>query len=87
MVNKIYQNYLIKDWQPSLREVTANIIKTVFTEYNLPWQPEEADIDVLEVEKYYYQIRGEFWLIEDLNSQEIIGTAAYYPIKRGENAV
>lgn len=87
MVNKIYQNYLIKDWQPSLRKVTADIIKSVLTEYGLPWQPMGADIDVLEVEKYYYQAGGEFWLVEEINSQKVIGTAAYYPIKRGKNAV
>jgi putative acetyltransferase len=87
MVNKISQNYLIKDWQPSLRRVTADLIKSVLTEYGLPWQPMGADLDVLEVEKYYYQGGGEFWVVEEINSQKIIGTAAYYPIKRGKNAV
>ena len=87
MINNIYQNYLIQDWQPSFREVTAQLIKSVLTEYGLPWQPDEADLDVLEVETYYHQVGGEFWLVEDLNSQEIIGTAAYLPIKRGKNAV
>lgn len=87
MSKKIYTNYLIKDWQPSLREIAANVIKTVLTEYRLPWQPETADIDVLEVEQYYQQTGGEFWVVQDINSNQIIGTGAYYPIKRGNNAV
>ncbi len=41
----------------------------------------------MEVEKYYLQANGEFWVVEDLLSQKIIATAAYYPISRGENAV
>ena len=81
------QNYCLKKWQPQYREVTANIIKTVLAEYGLPWQPQEADIDVIEVEKYYLQSGGEFWLIEDTITNKIIGTGAFYPIDRGEKAV
>jgi putative acetyltransferase len=87
MASKSYQNYLIKSWEPLLREKTANLIKTVLTEYGLPWQPDEADIDVLQVEKYYYQVGGEFWVVEDTLSHNLVGTAAYYPINRGKNAV
>ena len=82
-----YQNYLFKKWQPEYRDVTANIIETVLTEYGLPWQADEADIDVIEVEKYYLQSNGEFWVVEDTLTHEIIGTGAFYPIDRGENAV
>ncbi|MDP5017776.1 MAG: GNAT family N-acetyltransferase, partial [Dolichospermum sp.] len=54
-------------------------------EYGLPWQPEEADKDVLNIEEYYLATGGEFWVIEYQN--QIVGTAAYYPINRGEKAV
>ena len=87
-MNKIINsNYLIRDWQSSLREAAANVIKTVLIEYGLPWQPDEADIDVLEVEQYYQQTGGEFWVVEEIHSQQIIGTGAYYPITRGNKAV
>ena len=86
-MKKIYQSYCIKNWQPSQREAAAEIIKTVLAEYYLPWQPTTADIDVLEVEQYYLQVGGEFWVVEDLSSGKIIATAAYYPITRGKNAV
>jgi putative acetyltransferase len=69
-------------------------------EYGLSWQPEEAEReaclsrsvwdaernrDVLEIEKYYLQTGGEFWVVEREN--KIVGTAGYYPIARGEEAV
>ncbi len=84
-VNQSYQNYLIRDWQPSDREMVANLIKTVLSEYGLPWQPMEADRDVLEVERFYLATGGEFWVVED--SGQIMGSAAYLPISRGLNAV
>ncbi len=87
MVNHIDQNYRIRRWQPADRETAAQIIKQVLAEYNLPWQPTTADIDVLEVEKYYLQVGGEFWVVEDTISRKIVATAAYYPISRGINAV
>ena len=86
-MKKIYQSYCLKNWQPSHRETAANVIKTVLAEYHLPWQPTTTDIDVLQVEKYYLQVGGEFWVVEDLLSGEIVATGAYYPIFRGENAV
>ena len=86
-MKKIYQSYCLKNWQPSHRTTAANVIKTVLAEYHLPWQPTTADIDVLQVEKYYLQVDGEFWVVEDLSSGEIVATGAYYPISRGENAV
>ena len=84
-MEKQYQSFLIRDWQPQDREAAAGVIKTVLEEYGLPWQPELADRDVIEIEKAYLEVRGEFWVVEwDGN---IVGTAAYQPIDRGQNAV
>ncbi|MEM8781099.1 MAG: GNAT family N-acetyltransferase [Cyanobacteria bacterium P01_G01_bin.49] len=80
-----YKNYLIRDWQANDRLATAKIIETILTEYGLPWQPEEADKDVIEIEQYYYNIGGEFWVIE--HQGNIVGTAAYYPIIKKDKAV
>ena len=82
---RLYQDFLIRNWQESDRLAAASIIQSVLLEYGLPWQPGEADIDVLEVEKFYLQKSGEFWVVEQKN--QIVGTAAYYPIQRGNNAV
>jgi putative acetyltransferase len=43
----------------------------------LGWEPDGADRDVIDVEKYYLDRGGEFWVIED--DGIIIGTSAYYP--------
>ena len=72
-----YNNYLIRDWQASDRLSAAKVIETVLTEYGLPWQPEEADQDVIEIEAFYWKRGGEFWVVE--SDGEIVGTAAYYP--------
>ena len=84
-MNKQYQSFKIRDWQPKDRQAAANVIKTVLEEYALPWQPELADRDVIEVESAYLQVGGEFWVIEQ--NEAIVGTAAYQPIARGQNAV
>ena len=80
-----YRDFLIRNWQKRDRTLTASIIATVLAEYGLNWEPTGADEDVLEVEKYYLAAGGEFWVIEQ--QEQIVGTGAYYPIKRGKNAV
>ena len=84
-MNKKFQNFTIRDWQKSDREKAAEVIKTVLAEYGLPWQPELADRDVIEVEDAYLNVGGEFWVVEQ--DAVIVGTAAYQPIARGKNAV
>jgi putative acetyltransferase len=81
----LYQNFIIRDWQKSDRTAAANVISTVLSEYGLTWEAEGADRDVLEIEEYYLKAGGEFWVIEHKN--QILGTGAYYPISRAENAV
>jgi putative acetyltransferase len=80
-----YQDFIIRNWQEEDRIFAATVITSILSEYGLPWQPEEADKDVLNIEEYYLATGGEFWVIEHQN--QIVGTAAYYPINRGEKAV
>ena len=80
-----YQDFIIRNWQEEDRIFAAKVISAILSEYGLPWQPEEADKDVLNIEEYYLATGGEFWVIEHQN--QIVGTAAYYPINRGEKAV
>jgi putative acetyltransferase len=80
-----YQDFIIRKWRNSDRYLVADVIGNILTEYHLPWQPEKADQDVIEVEKFYLQTGGEFWVIEKDN--QIIGTSGYYPISRGIKAV
>lgn len=84
-MDRKYQNFVIRDWQARDRNIAAEVIKTVLAEYDLPWQPKLADQDVIEVELAYLNIGGEFWVVEE--NSIIVGTAAYQPINRGQNAV
>ena len=80
-----FKDYLIRDWEPCDRHDAATVIATVLTEYGLGWDPEGADQDVLAVEACYLDAKGAFWVVEQKGS--IVGTGAYYPIRRGINAV
>jgi len=80
-----YQGFLIRDWQEKDRNNAANILHSVLTEYGLPWLPNAADQDVIKVEEFYLTTGGEFWVVE--KPEKVVGTAAYYPVKRGEKAV
>lgn len=80
-----YRNFLIRDWQENDRNATAEVIDSVLTEYGLSWEPAGADQDVLEVEKFYLATGGEFWVVEQ--EDQLVGTAAYYPVERGKEAV
>jgi putative acetyltransferase len=83
---KQYKDYTIRSWQPDDRQAAADVIKNALAEYGLGWEPDGADRDVLEVQEYYVDRGGEFWVVE--YKGEIIGTSAYYPYpNRGENAV
>jgi putative acetyltransferase len=76
-----YQDFLIRDWQPSDRQESANLIAQVLAEYQLGSEPTGADQDVLNVEDSYWATGGEFWVVE--RQGQLVGTAGYYPTARG----
>lgn len=87
-MRKSFKNYLIRDWAVGDQETAANVVKTVLAEYGLSWEIGEcgcSDRDAVEVETYYWQTGGEFWVVEQAG--QIVGTGGYLPIERGENAV
>ena len=84
----LYKDFLIRDWVIGDRTLAASVVKSVLAEYGLGWETGCggcSDQDAVEVEKYYLDAGGEFWVIE--HSGQIVGTGGYYPIERGENAV
>lgn len=80
-----YQGFTLRSWVPSDRRAAAMMIQSVLTEYGLGWEPQGADRDVLDVETHYLSTGGEFWVVTV--DEALVGTGAYYPIHRGENAV
>jgi putative acetyltransferase len=77
--------FLIRSWQPADRDAAMAIIGQVLEEYCLTCEPTASDRDVLEVEACYWATGGEFWVVE--RAGELVGTAGYYPIQRGPQAV
>ncbi len=64
----------VRPWQTKDRQQVASLIHQVLTEHGLSWDPRQADIDVIDVEKYYE--KGQFWVLECADS--LVGTGAYY---------
>ena len=87
-MHQFFKEFLIRDWTVGDREAAAAVVKTVLAEYGLDWEVGEcgcSDRDAVEVETYYWQTGGEFWVVEQAG--RIVGTGGYLPIERGENAV
>jgi putative acetyltransferase len=80
-----YKDFLIRSWEKDDRIPASEVIRSVLAEYGLGWEADGADRDVIQVEECYLNNGGEFWVVEQQN--QIVGTAAYYPISRGDNAV
>ena len=66
MVSLYFRDFLIRQWKPSDRNLAAEVIRSVLSEYGLGWEPNGADKDVLEVENFYLGKGGDFWVIEYL---------------------
>ena len=84
-MRKIYKDFLIRDWEPGDRTPAATLIASVLTEYGLTPEASGADQDVYHIETAYWQAGGEFWVVQQ--QEKLVGTAGYYPIQRGKNAV
>ncbi len=85
MIQAQYKDFIIRDWQVRDRIFASEVIRSVLTDYGLPWESRGADRDVIDVEECYLATGGEFWVVEQQNI--IVGTSAYYPTSRGKNAV
>ncbi|MEO0806177.1 MAG: GNAT family N-acetyltransferase [Cyanobacteria bacterium J06643_4] len=90
-MEKAFKDFLIRDWVAGDRTNASTLIRSVLEEYGLGWEADAssccggADQDAVEVEKYYLEAGGEFWVVEQAG--KIVGTGGYHPIERGNNAV
>lgn len=80
-----YLDFTVRPWETRDRQSAADLIATVLAEYGLGWEPEDADRDVIEVERCYTQAGGAFWVVE--RDGQLVGTAGFYPVSRGDRAV
>lgn len=80
-----HSGYSVRRWRTADREAAAEVIKQCLESYGLEFEPEGADKDALEVEEFYQ--KGEFWVVVDDVTGELVGTAGYYELDnkgRGE---
>ncbi|MEA5444578.1 GNAT family N-acetyltransferase [Gammaproteobacteria bacterium AB-CW1] len=73
-----FGDYRIRLWTAEDRDAVVALLAQVLAEYGLNFEPEDADEDVVHVQKHYMDRQGEFWLVEI--DQRIVGTAAFYPL-------
>jgi putative acetyltransferase len=80
-----YQDFTIRQWQFGDRSGTSAIVSSILAAYGLNWEPDGADEDVMDIETYYFDRGGDFWVVEE--NGQLVGTCAYYPSNRGVGAV
>lgn len=53
------------------------VVKAVWKEHGFVWDPDYYNRDLTDIERYYFQTGGDFWVLVD--SKDIVGTAGYLP--------
>ncbi|MEO0408959.1 MAG: GNAT family N-acetyltransferase [Cyanobacteria bacterium P01_A01_bin.135] len=81
-MQKTYQNFVIRPWQPGDRQKVAQLLSQVLGEFGLEFDPDGADQDAVQVEAAYQDSGGEFWVVEQ--DSRIVGSGGYRPYHRGE---
>ncbi|MBD0337405.1 MAG: GNAT family N-acetyltransferase [Cyanobacteria bacterium Co-bin13] len=84
-MHQAFKTVWLRDWQPQDRDQAFELIAAVLAEYGLTCEPAGSDRDAYAVEAHYLETGGEFWVVEQQG--QIVGTAGYHPIERGEQAV
>ena len=87
-MKKLYRNFVIRPWQPSDRQAVAELARAVLAEYDMGFEPEKNDWDVVQVETAYWNTGGEFWVVE--YEAQIVGSGGYHPCDRtivGQDAI
>lgn len=80
MKQHYYQDFVIRPWQASDRQAVADLAQTILAEYDMGFEPDGSDWDVVQVEKGYWQTGGEFWVVE--YQGRIVGSGGYQPCDR-----
>ncbi len=83
--HETYHEFVIRSWQPDDRQAAISLIGSVLQEYGLTCEPAGTDRDAVDVEALYWHTGGAFWVVE--HNRAIVGTAGYYPVERGKQAV
>lgn len=76
-----YQDFTIRNLQPSDHPILLDIIQSIRLEYGviIPKEYDQDMQDYITLEKHYLETGGLFWVVEKDN--KILGFAAFYPYK------
>lgn len=69
---------VVRPYRAGDEEGVNAVLKTVFEEYDFPWQPEGYNADTHNIEKHYLEAGGAFWVAEF--GSTIVGTGGLLPI-------
>lgn len=75
-----YRDFLIRPWQPSDRQAVAELAQIVLAEYDMVFDPNQVDYDVIQVETAYWATGGKFWVVERHGT--VVGSGGYQPCNR-----
>ena len=75
-----YQDFGIRAWQPEDRQAVADIARVVLAEYDMSFEPDASDRDVVQIETAYWETGGEFWVVE--HGDRLVGSGGYHPCDR-----
>ncbi|MER3413530.1 MAG: hypothetical protein C4340_05440 [Armatimonadota bacterium] len=53
------------------------VVQAVWEEYDFAWDPGYYNRDLTDIERHYFQVGGDFWVLAD--GEVVIGTAGYLP--------
>ena len=78
--------YSVRHWTPGDREGASRVVKECLEAYGLRFEPQGADLDAINVEKFYLKDnRGEFWVVVDDTNNKLVGTGGYYEVNNDSN--
>lgn len=72
------RNFIFRKAKASDKYKILSLVKEVLEEYGLDLNPEVEDLDITNIDKFYYKNNGEFEVIEF--NKQIIGTYGIYKI-------
>ena len=84
MAKQVFQHngYNVRHWEAADRDSAAEVVRQCLEPYGLQFEPEGADLDAIQVEDHYLNGgRGEFWVVVDNTTGQLIGTAGYYELE------
>ena len=77
-----YGGYWARHWTAEDREDAARVVQVCQEEYGLEFNPAGDDEDAVEIERFFHSPgKGEFLVIEEAATGDLVGTGGFYERK------